>query len=283
MPRGEIFDTISALRAASRPFCTATVIRSSGATSAKAGAKAAVTADGEVIGHLGGACVTGAVRKAAAAALADGQVRIIQVRPRETVVELRDAQGVEVYGSSCPSGGSVDLLIEPYRLPPLVAVLGASPVAAAIARQAALAGYRVAVAAPPEDLERMPAADFRLPGLDLAAARLEPDDFVVVASQGKRDLEALRAALSTAAAYVAMVASRRKGRALLARLGKEGVPAERLEQVRAPAGLDLGGIEPEEIAVSIVAEVILLRNRRRASATSGQTAAAAAPGPRADR
>ena len=74
MPRTEIFDAIDRLRAASRPFCVATVLRSAGATSAKAGAKAAVTEDGELIGHLGGGCVAGAVRKAAAAALADGEV-----------------------------------------------------------------------------------------------------------------------------------------------------------------------------------------------------------------
>ena len=263
MPRTEVFDAIDRLRAASRPFCVATVLRSVGATSAKAGAKAAVTEDGELIGHLGGGCVSGAVRKAAAAALADGEVRTIRVQPGETAAGARDASGVELYRSGCPSGGTVDILIEPYRPPPILAVVGASPVAAAIARLAALTGYRVAVVALPEDLERLPAADFRVAGFDLSPVALGPDDFVVVAAQGRRDLDALRAALTSPAAHVAMVSSRRKARALTARLRDEGLSAERLGQVRAPAGLDLGGIDPEEIAVSVLAEVIRVKSRRR--------------------
>ena len=262
MSRTEIFDIIDRLRAESRPFCTATVVRSSGATSAKAGAKAAITETGELIGHLGGACVTRAVRTAAAAALADGQVRIIRVKPDPLDPS---AEGIETYRSGCPSGGTVDMLIEPFRQPPILAVLGASPVAAAIARQAALLDYRLALAAPPEDLRGLPAAGIRLDDLDLTSLALGPDDFVIVATQGRRDLDALRAALASPATHVAMVASRRKAQALSARLREQGVPADRLAVLRAPAGLDLGGIDPEEIAVSILAEVIQVRSRRRAA------------------
>ena len=152
MPRAEIFDAINRLRAEGRPFCIATVLRTADATSAKAGAKAAVAMDGAIIGHLGGSCVAGAVRKAAAAALADGEVRHIRVKPAGKVVAMQDADGVALYKSGCPSGGTVDILVEPFRLAPLLAVLGASPVAAAIVRQGRLMGYRVAVAALPEDL-----------------------------------------------------------------------------------------------------------------------------------
>jgi xanthine dehydrogenase accessory factor len=260
--RPDIFDTIARLRAEGRPFCVATVVRTADATSAKAGAKAAV-AEGRLIGHLGGACVAGAVREAAAAALADGELRLIRVKPAATA-GTRDADGAELYRNGCPSGGTVDILIEPYRLPPVLAVLGASPVAAAIARHAALTEFRLAVAAMPEDLDGLPPADARVAGFDLTPLALGPDDFVVVAAQGKHDLDALRAALATAG-HVAMIASRRKAAALVDRLRHEGVPADRLAQLRAPAGLDIGAIGPEEIAISVLAEIVRVMSRRRAA------------------
>ena len=268
MARVEIFDTIDRLRAEARPFCLATVVRSAGATSAKAGAKAAITADGDIIGHFGGGCVSGAVRKAAAAALVDGEVRLIRVKPEETV-ETRDSDGAELYRSRCPSGGTMDILIQPYRAPPMLAVLGASPVAAAIARQAALLGYRIALAAAPEDLAGLPEAAVRLDTFDLGPLSLSPDDFVVIATQGRRDLDALRAALASPTRHVAMVASRRKAAVLTQRLRAEGIAAERLDRLHAPAGLDLGGIDPEEIALSVLADVVRERNRRRSHSRSG--------------
>ena len=99
-------------------------------------------------------------------------------------------------------------------------------------------------------------------GFDLTPLDLAAQDFVVVAAQGKRDLDALRAALLSPAAYVAMVASGRKARTLLDRLRAEGMEESRLARLKSPAGLDLGGIDPEEIAVSVIAEIVQTRNRR---------------------
>lgn len=252
-----IFDDISRLRRAGRPFAVATVVRTADVTSAKAGAKAVVTEAGELIGHLGGSCVTAAVTRAAAAALVAGELRLIRVRPAARVDAGHDPDGAELYKSGCPSGGSVDILIEPYALPPIVAVLGTSTVAAAIARQARHLGYRLAAAAE-IDADAIP-----ITGVALDPATVGPADFAIVAAQGRHDLQALRAALLSPAGWVGMVASRRKAAALTERLRGEGLNEVHLARLEAPAGLDLGGVDPDEIALSVMARIVQLKNHRR--------------------
>lgn len=265
MASTDIFDVIERLRATERPFCVATVVRTADVTSAKAGAKAAVTETGELIGHLGGACVAGAVARAARAALEEGAVRLIRVKPAATVTGAVDPDGAELFKSGCPSGGTVDLLIEPYALPPLVAILGRSPVAKALAAQARLLGYRVAAREPVK-----PATDLIVEKFDLGPLALRPTDFVVVAAQGRGDLEALRAALGAPPVYVGMVASRKKAAVLLDRLRSEGMDETRLARLDSPAGLDLGGVDPEEIALAIMAAIVRIRNRGRHATGPGR-------------
>ncbi|WP_417205394.1 XdhC family protein [Antarctobacter sp.] len=251
----DIFDTVSRLRATGRPFCLVTVVRTEAATSARAGAKAALTEAGEVIGHLGGACVTRAVREAGQAALDSGAPRVIRVKPSETVVALRDADGAEVYKSGCPSGGTVELMIEPFAMPPLICIFGASPIARAVAGHGLLAGYRVALAKGVVCAGEVR----RFEGEEIAALGLGPRDTVVVASQGQRDLACLKAALDSDAGRVAMVASRKKAGVLCERLLAAGLDAGRLGRLKAPAGLDIGAVDPAEIALSILAEIVAWR------------------------
>ncbi len=271
MARFDIFEMIAEQRATGRPFAVATVIRTADATSAKAGAKALVTATGEILGHVGGGCVEGALCRAAAEALESGAVATIRVKPAGEVVSAFDTDGTPLHKSGCPSGGTIDLLIEPYAPPPAVVVAGASPVAAAIGRIAHSAGYRVFHAAPAADHGLIPEAARAVEGFDLAPLELAEQDFVVVAAQGKRDLDALRAALLSPATYVAMVASGRKARTLLGRLRAEGIEEVLLTRLKSPAGLDLGGIDPEEIAVSVIAEIVQTRNRRAHLMGSGSS------------
>jgi xanthine dehydrogenase accessory factor len=239
-----------------------TVVRTADATSAKAGAKALVTASGEILGHIGGGCVLGAVRNAAAQALKSGAVATIRVKPARDVISAFDTDGTPLHKSGCPSGGTIELLIEPYAPPPAVVVAGASPVAVAIGRIAHVTGYRVLHAARAEDHGLIAQAALVVDGFDLAPLDLTPQDFIVIAAQGKGDLEALRAALLSPATYVAMVASSRKAQTLLGRLRAEGIDEALLARLKSPAGLDLGGVDPEEIAVSVIAEIVQTRNRR---------------------
>lgn len=267
----KILDLIERLRAEGRDFCVVTVVRTANATSAKAGAKAVVTPDGQLHGFVGGGCVTGAVRKAGLEALRGGGATMVRVRPREEVAETRDADGVPLHASSCPSGGTVELFLEPLGRAPCLVVCGASPVAQALVAQAGALGYRVIAAAPGEELAALAGAETTREGYDLAGLDLGARDAVVVATQGRRDREALRAALASGAGYLGMVGSRRKVETLAARLREELAEAPealaRLADLRGPAGLDLGAIEPEEIALSILAELVQLR--RKADRSSG--------------
>ncbi|MEO1678207.1 MAG: XdhC family protein [Pseudomonadota bacterium] len=262
----DIFDTIDGLRRAGRPFCVATVVRTADVTSAKAGAKAAVTDEGEVLGHLGGACVLRAVREAGREALHIGQTRMIRIKPANRVVALHDEDGAQVFRSGCPSGGTVDLLIEPYTVPPLLVIFGKTPISQALAAHGALAGYRVAT----QSEANAPDAHLSFDGANIDDLRIAPGDFVVVASQGADDLASLRAALKSPARRVSMVASRRKADALITRLRAEGMEEARIANLKSPAGLDLKGVDPHDIALSVLAEIVMWRNSDRASKDEGE-------------
>ncbi len=246
MTRDDVFDAIQRLRAEGRAFAVATVLRTEDATSARPGDKAVVEADGTVLGHLGGACVTRAAREAAAAVRETGAPRIVRVRPAETVRDLTDADGAAVYRSGCPSGGSVEMLVEPYAPAPRLLVLGEGAVARALESLGRAMRLRTARAA----------------GGAPAPEALGPEDSVIVATQGHGDAAALRAALDSGAGFVGMVASRRKAAALRARLEREGADPARLARLESPVGLAIGAAEPEEIAVSILAALVA---RRRAA------------------
>jgi len=265
MGRFDIFDTIDDLRKTGRPFCVATVVRTADVTSAKAGAKAVVTEAGEIIGHLGGACVQGAVRAAGVSAIASGKTQMIRVKPSDKVVSIQDDDGTPLYKSGCPSGGTADLLIEPYELPPMLVIFGDTPISRALAAHAALAGYRVAVS----QTMTLDADVARFDGTEIGSLGIGPNDFVVVASQGSQDLASLRAAIESPAQRVSMVASRRKAEVLCQKLADAGVSADRIARLKSPAGLDLKGIDPQEIAVSVMAEIVVWRNANRKSEKVG--------------
>jgi xanthine dehydrogenase accessory factor len=167
---------------------------------------------------------------------------------------------VRFASNMCPSKGTMDIFVEPVLPHPSLVILGASPVALSLAAQARPLGYHVTLAAPASDLVTMPNVDTWIDGFELNplgdAAR-----FIVVATQGKGDEAGLRAALARDAAYHAFVGSRRKMDSLRDKLTGDGLDAALLDKVKAPAGLDLGAITPEEIAMSILAEITLTRRR----------------------
>lgn len=264
----DVLTLAAELSAAGKDYCVVTVVRTANATSAKAGAKALVTGDGKLQGFVGGGCVQGAVRRSAVEALAAGKPQLIRVRPKEDVVEQLDTDGVELHSSSCPSGGTVDLFIEPMRQALQVLICGASPVAATLVGLARTMGYRVTVAALPADHAAVPSAERYLEGFDLAEAALRESDAVVVATQGKRDREALAAALATPAFYVGMVGSRKKIDKLKSQLADKGLAPAALARLHGPAGLDIAAIEPEEIALSILGQIVA---ERRAAARDGNS------------
>jgi len=260
-PDLDVIPLIARLKEAGESFCVATVVRTEHATSAKAGAKAVVLPDGAIKGFMGGSCVQRSIRETAAEVLREGKPRLIRVKPKGEVVSAVDVDGTELHKSSCPSGGTVDIFVEPMRPSPRLVVCGASPVAVAVADLGRRLGYRIVAAALADDLAAFAPEDQKIAGFGLAEIGLAADDYVVVATQGKRDREALAAALTTEARYVAFVGSRRKAEVLKTQIAEQGIAADKIARLKAPAGLDIHGIEPEEIALSILAEIVA---RRRA-------------------
>ena len=270
-----ILDHAARLRLAGEPFALATVVRTVAATAAKAGAKAIIRADGSVAeGWIGGGCARGAVLKAARDALADGQPRLVSVQPEEALAGHGVAagsvhEGVRYARNMCPSKGTMDVFVEPVLPMPQLAILGASPVAVALCELAPRFGFRTAACAPAADQNAFAAADERIEGF-LLPAQSPGQRFIVVSTQGRGDEAALRAALQVEALHVAFVGSRAKAASLRRTLVADGVSDEAFDRLKAPAGLDIGAITPEEIALSILAEMIEVR-RRGQRAQGGRT------------
>jgi xanthine dehydrogenase accessory factor len=270
----EVMDLVAQMKATEQAFVLATVVRTVSVTAAKAGAKAIIRPDGTIVaGWIGGGCARGAVLKAAREALADGEPRMVSVQPENLLAELgvkpgEAKDGVRFASNMCPSKGTMDIFVEPVLPHPSLVILGASPVALSLATQARQLGYHVTVAAPAADLVVAPDADMLIDSFRLD--ELHPAKrFVVVSTQGKGDEAALRAALSMEANYHAFVGSRRKMTALREKLIAEGLDASTIDRVKAPAGLDLGAITPEEIAMSILAEITVERRRGQRAAGKG--------------
>jgi xanthine dehydrogenase accessory factor len=266
MATRDVADVIAAMTLRQQPFALATVVRTVSSTAAKAGAKAVILADGTVgAGWIGGGCARGAVLRAAKEAMADGQPRLISVQPEEQLrarhVQAGETQdGVQFARNFCTSKGTMDVFVEPMLPPPRLRICGASPVAVALAVLGPQFGFSVAVQAPKADHAAF--ADAAAPAEGYAGTPATADEYVVVATQGRGDAEALAAAMAANAPYTAFVGSVRKVAALKSALLAEGCAAAWLDALHAPAGLDIGAVTPEEIALSILAEIV--RERRRA-------------------
>ena len=241
------FDTtIRRLDVAHQPYAVATVIRTVGATAAKPGARALILADGTIAeGWIGGGCARGAMARAARAAIAEGRPRLISLQPEEDLAaqgltpgEIHE--GRDIARNGCPSKGAMEIFVEPVLPRPELLILGASPVAQALESLAAPFGFDISRA---ESAIPLPASN---------RARM-----IVVATQGKGDLDALRAALDSGADYIGFVASRLKFATLSARL--TATDPEMLARVHAPAGLAINAVTPKEIALSILAQIVQIR------------------------
>ena len=223
----------------------ATVVRCDPPTSAKPGDKAVITADGRLRGWIGGSCSEPLVRREALRALAEGTPRLVKIVPAEAAKASRK-RGELTMATTCPSGGALDIFIEPQLPKPLLVVFGDSPAAENLVKLAQLTGFRTQLV-----------AQAGLGVLSVPTA----DAWAVIATMGHYDEEALEAALAFPALKVALVASRRRSAAVLAGLRGRGIPEEVLARVHPPAGR-LRGATQEEIALLALAEVVAERRRK---------------------
>jgi xanthine dehydrogenase accessory factor len=263
------------------PFVLAVVVGRQPASSAQTGDMALVTSTGEFRGWLGGACTQPTVVREARRALTDGKPRLISLSPEPFPAGDERRQGAVWFPMTCHSGGSVDIYLEPILPAPRIAVFGASPTARALAKLGKSMGWSVLAADPAADPAVFPEADEIVNDLAspaLAAAAARGPCFAVVASMGDNDEESIRAALGLHPVYLGVVASAKRFAQIRQTLMAGGVPAAALDAIRSPAGLSIGAQTPEEIALSVVAEIV---ERRRAAPIPKDTLLAAPVAPAA--
>jgi xanthine dehydrogenase accessory factor len=248
------------LKAQGQPFVIATVVRAERPTSARPGASAVITAGGGLEGWIGGSCAEPTVRREARKALEDGQPRLVRLCPPEKRGTMPQ-EGVTEITMTCISGGTLEIFIEPVLAPPHLVVVGHLPIARALTNLGKGLGFQITLMGLEAPPERFAAAHRVIDTLDFSGLEIGPDAYIVVASHGNYDEDALAAALRTRASYVALVASRARAEAMLEYLRDSGLTEENLTRLKYPAGLDLGAITPEEIALSILAEIVQLRRK----------------------
>ncbi len=254
----QIYQTILDARREGRPAALATVIRARGSVPRHAASKMVVLADGQMVGSVGGGELESRTVEACKAAIRDGQPRL----------EVYSLSGKEGAVGVC--GGQVEVFIEPLLPPPTVLVLGCGHVGQAVAQLAKWLGFRVVVTDDREELctpERVPDADLHLPGEVAAVLAQMPIDshtYVVAVTRGyPHDVAALTILLQSDAPYIGVIGSRRRWAMTAQELQAQGFAEEQLARVRSPIGLELGAETPREIALSIMAEVLMVRNLGR--------------------
>lgn len=213
------------------PFVLAVVVSRRPASSAQPGNMALITAAGAFEGWLGGSCTQPTVVREAQRALADGQPRFLVLTPDP---ETERRPGVDVFPMTCHSGGSVEIYLQPVLPAPRLAVFGDSPIARALSALGGAMGYSIGI------------PDSRAAG----------PVYAVVAAMGEGDEEAIRAALALRPDYLGVVASSKRFAQMRETLLAQGVPAEALDAIRCPAGVKIGAKAPEEIALSILAQIV---------------------------
>jgi len=246
------------LRAQRTPFVLATVVRAERPKSAKAGDRALVLPDGTIEGFVGGECAESTVRAQGLRLLSTGGSTLLRITPGAPSPDqpAEPAEGLVVVDNPCLSGGTLEIFLESVVPPVLVHVFGSAPIARALERVGAAVGYEVRLTNDP-------------------AAPVPPDAAaVVVASHGRDEPGVLASALAAGVPYVALVASSRRGAAVLS-----GLDAGQRDRIHSPAGLDIGARTPAEVALSVLAELVSIRPRAAQEPPAEQPVAAVATDP----
>ncbi|HEY5028201.1 MAG TPA: XdhC family protein [Candidatus Angelobacter sp.] len=245
-----LYSKAAELAAQRRPFAIATVVRVEGSSSARRGSKALIDSQGNIVmGWVGGGCAESAVRSEA--------LRCIRSeKPELITLDMQD----EILGVGMPCGGMMDVYIEPVLPQPELVIAGHGRIAETLARLGLLMNFAVTVHDPAAKRENFSEAQTIIyKDFDVAEIAFGPSTYVVIATLHKNDHLWLQRALDGEAAYVALIASSHRSRLVLDYLLAEGVSAEKVDRVWAPAGLDLGAAGPEEIALSIMGQIVAVR------------------------
>ncbi len=239
------------------PYVIAMVVNRQVPTSSKPGDKAIINANGKISGWIGGGCTKGIVLKEALAAIQDGKPRLVKISPNSLTQKNENRSStVKLYQMTCQSGGEVEVYLEPIMPKPKLIIMGKSHIAMALAKLGSAMDYAVVVYGNDLDKEAFVSAKRLEEGNKLKEGEIESNSYIVVCTQGENDEVMLKEALLANAKYVAFVSSRKKSGEIINQLKEEGIDENELERVKTPAGLDINAKLPEEVAVSILAEII---------------------------
>jgi len=248
------------------PFAIAVVVRREAPSSSKTGDKVVINKFGEMDGWIGGGCVRSIIIKEAEDAMKSGRSRLVKIGNSLSGIKEED---VIEYKMTCHSEGTVEVYIEPVLPAPHLLVMGNTVIARALVKLGKSAGYRVTAVAPDAKPGSFEKVDELITQLSLQQVKTNNNSFIVVATQGEQDETAIEQALSKPSAYVGFVSSRKKKATIMSFLEASGLDKQKLDGIHSPAGININAKTPEQVAISILAEIIQVQNSL--PATSGFT------------
>lgn len=247
-----IFELTDQMQKRREPFAIATVVETYGSVSAKTSSKAIINKQGQVLaGWVGGGCAESTACEQAVECIETGKTALLDI-------DLDD----EMLGAGMPCGGGMRVYVEPVLPDPTLWIMGHGRVAECLCSIGSLMGLNVIINDMGATWEKFPnASQLIIDDIDYSTLTPDKDDYVVVATQHKGDHESIGQALKSEADYIALIASRKRAKLVLDYLAENQFSQEDIERVNAPCGIDLGAITPEEIALSIISEITMLRRK----------------------
>jgi len=253
----QFFQQADQLKQRGVPYATAMVVRVEKPTSGKPGDKAIITIDGKLHGWVGGSCAQPTVIREAQKAMRSGESRLIRLSNDNDPSAVPD--GMTILPMTCYSEGTLEIFIEPHLPQPQLIVVGSMPVAQALLKIGDAMGYRLVAVDPEKSGTDLSTAETVLDNLGDVMAQIRPDSYVVVASHGNYDEAALEHVLKAKPRYVGLVASKKRFASVLEYLQHQGFTDNDMSVLKAPAGIDIQATRADEIALSIMAEIVQIR------------------------
>ncbi len=256
----DFYEEILKLRSEGKSGALATIVSTKGSTPREIGAKMLILEDGKFLGSVGGGCMEAEVWQEARKVMAEDRPKTIHL----------DLTGKDAEEGGMVCGGVMDIYIEPITPPPRVFIFGGGHISVFVSKMSTLVGFQVVVVDDRPQFanqERFPEADeviaeefpFVFPKL-----KVNKSSYLVIVTRGHAyDQEVLEWALGQEVKYIGMIGSRKKIQTVYDALKQKGIPPEQLQRVYAPIGLNIGALTPEEIAVSIVAQMIQVRRQKK--------------------
>ena len=266
----DLIDQISKYMGQGEEFAVAHVIWREAPSSGKPGDKAIILKDGTIIGWIGGGCVKGIAVKEAREAIRENRSRLVRIDPDEGNSE---DSSHKTYRMTCHSGGTMELFIEPITPNPQLIIVGKSNIAMALSKLAIATNLRVHVLSNDVHKGMFPGVNNIHDRVDFSKINIDKNTFIVVSTQGEDDEESIRKALETSCNYVGFISSLRKSVKIKEYLEQTELSANRINELKIPVGMDINAKLPEEIAISILAEIVqLFRDPNRKEDQESDTA-----------